>query len=470
VLQAAQRIPGDIGPRELAGRTDLQSLPFVTVDGEDARDFDDAVAWERGNTLWVAIADVGHYVTPGDPLDREAAARANSYYFPDCVLPMLPERLSNDLCSLRPGEDRLVLAARMELDERGRVLRSEFREAVIRSRARLTYEGVDRGDVPPELAPMVREMQAVSESMYRLRIAEGGIDFDIPEARVELGPGGATTGLLRRERTPSQRLIEEFMLAANQAAARTLSEAGVALPYRVHDGPDSEKLGDFLRVLRAYGYTVKKEEAVGTAQTINRLLARLAKDPRRKVFAYHLLRSMAQARYSERNIGHFGLGFPLYCHFTSPIRRYADLLVHRALRRRLRGERKPATDVPPGFGSLENVALHMSERERVAAGAEREIVKLKGIRFLADKIGNSYAGLITGLVSKGLFVELEEHAIEGFVHVTRMGGDRYEFSEPDMVMKGTRRGKTFRLGDRIRVRVEEASLPAMRIEFSLAGP
>ncbi|HLG21164.1 MAG TPA: VacB/RNase II family 3'-5' exoribonuclease [Bdellovibrionota bacterium] len=474
-LAEADRIGEDISPIEIARRKDLRALPFVTIDGEDARDHDDAVALESDGVLWIAIADVGHYVASDSALDRDALERGNSYYFPDTVLPMLPERLSNRICSLRPNEDRLVLAARVTITPDGTLSGAELFEGIIRSRARLTYEGVDRAlefgqdeTVPPELLPMLRKMLGVTTALFEKRISEGGIDFDLSETRVVLNQHGEVTEMARRVRTPSQRIVEELMLAANRGVAWVLTSAGYPVVYRVHDRPEEGKLMDFVNLLRNYGYKVKFTPRKADPRELDEILHRFNGDPRSRVFSYLALRSMSQAVYATKNIGHYGLGFTHYAHFTSPIRRYADLIVHRVVRRYLhKGSRGNETLFPPAYGSLENVALQISERERVAQTAEREIRKLKAIRFFLEKRGKEYSGFIVGMVPRGFFVELDEHSVDGFVHVDRMGRERYFFSEAEMVFRSSRGSRVFRLGAPVTVKVFEASIREFRLDFSL---
>ncbi|MFH1262545.1 MAG: RNB domain-containing ribonuclease [Pseudomonadota bacterium] len=499
-VEEANRIPETISDSDLAGRTDLRNLPFVTIDGADARDHDDAVTLDREGNLWVAIADVAHYVYPDRPLDREAASRGNSFYFPDRVVPMLPERLSNNLCSLRPNEDRLALAAKLRISPDGALTKTELFEVVIRSRARLTYEGVDRelsgrdidsaerlrggtsrrpggtlppksersgSDIPDDLLPMLSRMRELSQTMFKKRMSEGGIDFDLSETKVVLDDHGSVTAMARRERTPAQQIVEEFMLAANKGVAHTLDHKGFPVIFRVHEKPDARKLADFIYLLRAYGYTVSFDCSKADPIELDRLLHRFDKDPRGEVFSFLALRSMRQACYSPQNLGHYGLGFRDYLHFTSPIRRYADLVVHRMVRAFLQKKGTTEPSFPKNYGTLENISAYISSQERLAQTAEREVRLLKGIRFLSGRKKETFKGTIVGIVSQGMFVALDEHAVEGFLHVKNLGNDQFDLFEREKLLRGRRHGKTVRLGDRVTVRVEEASIPEFRLNFSV---
>ncbi len=477
VLLHSNEVSTKLTEKEISGRRDLRSLPFVTIDGADARDHDDAIVMEDSTTCWVAIADVGHYIAPDSPLDHEAASRANSYYFPDLVLPMLPERLSNNICSLRPKEDRLVLAAKLQFTLDGTLERTTLVGGIICSQARLTYEGVDeafaRGrasNVPPEILPMLRNLKTLAEKIFDSRMKEGGIDFDFSETKVILNEHGDVEAMARRVRTPSQRIVEELMLAANRGVAEVLGKAGYPLVYRIHYLPQPKKLKEYLNVLRAYGFKVRMEPEQADPKELGKVLLQIGSTPRGKVLTALALRAMAQAAYSPQNVGHYGLGFQEYVHFTSPIRRYADLVVHRQVRRYLRKENpKSGILFPPRFGSMENLSLHISALERTAQLAEREIQQLKGIRFLMKKRGRLFWGIVVGMIEHGFFVELEDHSVEGMVHVRRLPQDRYEFDPATMTFNGRKRGRVFRLGDRLRLRLEEASLEEARIDFSLAG-
>jgi ribonuclease R len=465
-IQEAQKIHRQ--PPPPGHRTDLRHIPFVTIDGADAKDHDDAVALDKHGNLWVAIADVAHYVRVGSALDQEACARGNSYYFPDSVLPMLPEILSNDLCSLKPEVDRLVLAVKMVLTSEGRLKDWQIVEGVIHSKARLTYEGVDAEFQNGKVDPMLQQMRNLADVVYRSRVKDGGIDFDLSEAKVVLNEHGGVEAMARRERTPSQRIIEEFMLLANKAVATELNRSGREAVYRIHDKPDSKKLEIFFELVRSQGIRCNLKASDGDPNKMGKVLVEISKSEKRKIFSYLALRTMSQAYYSTHNIGHYGLGFPLYVHFTSPIRRYADLLIHREVKRLLQHDRNKSEIFPRYFQSLENVCLHISQCERTAQLAEREIRSIKATRFLSERIGSKFRSMIVGVIKHGFFVELDEHAVEGFVPLFQLPRDRYVFNERELTLKGLRRKKIYRVGDRLSVRANKADLPMFRVDFSLA--
>ncbi len=473
VLKETHKIDFQLSPAEVHRRKDLRHLPFVTIDGADARDHDDAIALDPEGKVWVAIADVSHYVSPHSSTDEEAAARGNSYYFPDLVLPMLPEKLSNQICSLVPEKDRLCLAVSLEVSNDGKLGHVELFEAIIQSRARLTYEGVYQAlsssshhEVPTHLLPMLEKLSRLSEKMFRKRLSEGGIDFDLCETQVVLNTHGEVEALNRRERTPAQRIIEELMLAANKGVALILSQADYPSIYRVHERPDPKKLEDFLSIVRSYGFKATLDPFKADPHELDRLLKQFKNVKESKVFSSLTLRSMRQAFYSPQNIGHYGLGFSHYLHFTSPIRRYADLVVHRITKSFIHQE---ATShlFPKTYGTLENIALHISSQERLAQMAEREIRQLKGIRFLEHKIGKVFRGTIVGMIPKGIFVELEDHSVEGFVSAEKFHGDQYWFMEREMMFRGRKHGENIKLGQEVIVSVDEVIFSRARINFSL---
>ncbi len=473
----ASHVPRTVTAAEAAGREDRRDRFIVTIDGETARDFDDAVGLETApdgtRLLEVHIADVSHYVRPGTAIDREAVERGTSVYFPGMCIPMLPEELSNGICSLNPGEDRLAFAAFMTIDKAGRVTASRFGRTVIRSAARMTYtrvreivEGRDQGDgLPPGAVEHFRRLAALAEQMRRLREADGSIDFDLPEPQIELDLRGRITDIFRSERTVAHRLIEEFMLAANRAVAGRLADLERPVLYRIHEEPNAEKLLLFARFAEGLGDPLPKGKKI-TPLALSKLMRQVEGKPEAPVLNNLLLRSLPQARYSEENVGHFGLAFDRYTHFTSPIRRYPDLVVHRVLAAML-GD---AGGVAYKREELHVLGGHCSDRERAAVEAEREIVQVKKVRFLAERVGEEYDGFVVGVASFGIFVELVDHMVDGLVHVSSLEDDYYLFDEETQTLRGEHNGRTFRMGDKLRVRVESVSLERRRIDFRLVGP
>jgi ribonuclease R len=473
VAAAARRVPKTVPAAALPGRLDLRGLPIVTIDGENARDFDDAVLVEPdgdGFCLTVAVADVAHYVPPGSALDEEARARGTSVYFPDRVVPMLPEELSNGICSLRAGEDRLVKAVRLRLDAGGRVRDAAFHDAVIRSAARLTYTEVrqalvDRdAGVRARLGDLLGPLEAAERLTHRLaarRHARGALDFDLPEAEIVLDLRGRPEQIVRAERSIAHRLIEELMLAANEAVARELARRKLPFLHRVHEAPPDERMRELGRFVEGFGLRLALDRGRVTPKSLQALLARVDGRPEQRLIETVVLRSMQQARYAVEPLGHFGLATEHYTHFTSPIRRYPDLVVHRLLDVALHGRGR----VPPDLPAL---AEETSRRERTAMDAEREIVQLKKIQFMQDKVGETYDGIVSGVVPFGLFVELRDVFVDGLVHVSTLGDDFYELLETQHCLRGRRTRRTFRLADPIRVEVAGVSLERRRIDFVLA--
>jgi ribonuclease R len=463
-------------PVDTTGRADLRDLALVTIDGSDARDFDDAV-WaepdaDPGNSggwhIVVAIADVGHYVRPGSALDREAARRGNSVYFPDRVVPMLPEALSNELCSLKPEEDRACVAAHLWIDAGGRKRRHHFERAVMRSVARLTYDAVQaaRDEPAAHPLPLAAERLAALYGAFavldRARRARGALELDLAEHRVVLDGERRPIAVVPRPRLDSHRLIEEFMILANVAAAEQLEAARLPCLYRVHDAPDPEKLAalrDFLDELGLPGVTLAKGQVL-RPELFNQVLARAKETPEAAIVNQLVLRSQAQAVYSPNNIGHFGLALPRYAHFTSPIRRYADLVVHRAL------TVNPGR--PPVVGeSLAAIAEHISTTERRAAAAERAALDRYRARLLGGAIGTTYQARITGVAPFGLFVTLPESGADGLVPVSSLPSDYYDHDARRHRLVGRRSERTFALGDAVTVRLVEADAVGGRLMFRL---
>jgi ribonuclease R len=474
VVAAAARIPAHVPETAIAGRLDLRPLPIVTIDGENARDFDDAVLVEArpgGFRLTVAVADVAHYVAAGSVLDQEARARGTSVYFPDRVLPMLPEPLSNGICSLQPGVDRLVKAVRLDIDAEGRVRETSVHDAVIRSAARLTYTEVRqalvdrdpavRRDLDALLEPLARA-EVLARLLFARRQARGALDFDLPEAEVILDLRGRPEQIVRAERSIAHRIIEEFMLAANEAVARELARRGLPFLHRVHEAPAAEGLTALGRFLEGLGLRLRLDRGRVTPAAFQSVIGRVRGRPEERLVNTVLLRALPQARYAALPLGHFGLATDRYAHFTSPIRRYPDLVVHRILDVALGARGRVPAD-------LAAIAEESSARERVAMEAEREIVQLKKIQLMQDKVGRVFDGVVSGVTPFGVFVELRDLFVEGLVHVSALDDDHYEHLPERHALRGRRTRRMLRVGDPLSVRVAAVSIERRQIDFAPAG-
>ncbi len=552
-LEEAQDAPAIISTAELHRRRDFRSLPIVTIDGETARDFDDAVLVRmlpNGNfELQVHIADVAHYVTPGSPLDQEARLRGTSVYFPDRAVPMLPLELSTDICSLRPQVDRLVMSCVMEMDHRGEMVGYELSEGVIRSAERMTYTAVNavlEGDaaISERYAPLVASfelMRDLAVILNRKRERRGSIDFDLPEPVIAFDEFGLMKSIARSERNIAHRLIEEFMLSANECVAHHLESRHVASLYRVHEKPDAKRVYDFEVIAATFGYSLgvgalpihrvqmkaDRRAAHGTGKRVReievpeevhitprmyqKLTEKIAGKPEERILSYLMLRSLKQARYSEENLGHFALAATSYTHFTSPIRRYPDLIVHRILKSVLRestsaaeaanpsssGTTRPeaapfqnkaspwskrrstadgsraGTPAPDGSSGpisveeLHDIAEESSQSERRADDAERELLEWKKVKFMQDRVGEDFDGLIISVTKFGFFVELTELFVEGLVPLNTLTNDRYTYHENTREIIGQRLRKTYRLGERIRVLVDRIDPVEKKIQFAV---
>jgi len=480
VLAESTLLPADPAAADSAGREDLRHLPFVTIDGETARDFDDAVCLEPhgrgGHRLYVAIADVSHYVRPGSALDAEAATRGTSVYFPDRAVPMLPPELSNQLCSLNPERPRLVLVADMLYDRNGHRQSSRFYRGVITSQARLTYTTVAavlseaktpdierrRQEIEP-LLPQLRQMMELMRQLLRKRLAAGSLDLDLPEALVDLSEEGRSIGVRLFQRNDAHRLIEELMLEANCAVATFLSERQVPFPYRVHEPPDAADIDELNEFLQVFGLSVHYDGKV-RPQDVQDLLNKLASHPLARVLSRLVLRSLKQAHYSTFNHGHFGLAFPTYCHFTSPIRRYPDLIVHRQLGNVIDGNLEAARTEPD---VVEAASVRSSQCERSAMEAERAMLDLRKAEFMCGHLLEPEPGTIVSVLSFGFFVELDAYPIEGLVRADSLKDDRYYFIEEEHALKGVRTRQRFRLGDRVLVEATDVSLRRREIDFTV---
>jgi len=544
VIDEAQAIEPMISSAELRGRRDYRKQPIVTIDGETARDFDDAVLvrkLENGNyELQVHIADVGHYVTDGSSLDQEARLRGTSVYFPDRAVPMLPLELSTDICSLRPHLDRLVMSCVMEIDHQGEIVGYELHPGVIRSAERMTYTAVNavlEGDKSVReryhsLVPSFELMRELAGILNRKRQRRGSIDFDLPEPVIEFEEG-LMVGVTRTERNWAHRLIEEFMLSANESVASYLEGKGVPSLYRIHEKPDPKKVYDFETIAASFGYslgvgplpirrvqmkadrrerygsgrrapTVELPEDVHiTPRMYQKLVQKIEGKPEERILSYLMLRSLKQARYSEVNEGHFALAAPTYTHFTSPIRRYPDLIVHRILKQALASEdgggrgapahsetpgpwskrstvdRRPSTAKPSSDGhqqgpidldELHDIAESSSDTERRADEAERELIEWKKVKFMQDKVGEEFDGLVISVTKFGFFVELMDMFIEGLVPLATLTDDRYTYRENTKQIVGERSRKTYSLGQRVRVLVDRIDPVQHKINFSVVEP
>ena len=494
VARIADGVPTEVRDADRVDRTDLRDVPFTTIDPETARDFDDAVAIESlpngGTRLWVAVADVSHYVRERSPIDVEALRRGCSIYLPNRAIPMLPEPLSANICSLVPEQDRLAMVVRIDLDRQAQPVASEFFTAIIHSRARMDYPGVaaalagdtrgKRKKYEPFL-PALRAMDSLARQMRTTRIARGALDFDIPEPFIELDHDDPrlVRDIRRSRRDPAERqaysMIEEFMLAANEAVARSFGERKEDTVWRIHDAPDRARLEEFSVLAQNYGIQFDVD-AARTPAGLKRVLERLKGHPAEKALSFQLLRSLKQATYDVVNLGHFGLASTDYLHFTSPIRRYPDLIVHRLLKSRLAGQGKPAggfkapsvAPVPDRY-ALQKMAAESSFSERSAMEVEREVVDLYRAFFLRDRIGDVFDGVISGVMGFGVFVVVDQPFVEGLVRVEALSDDYYVFDEASAKLVGRRSGRTFALGDSVRVEVQSVSVVRRKIDFALAG-
>jgi len=501
VTEQAESIPNAIAPGELAGRRDFRALEIVTIDGETARDFDDAVWVDRlpnGNyTLQVHIADVSHYVRSGTPIDTEARLRGTSVYFPDRAVPMLPFELSTNICSLNPHVDRLVLSAILEIDHHGEIIGQDFTAGVIRSVERMTYTNVHRlleGDTMLRdryrtLVERFELMRELALALNRKRMRRGSIDFDLPEPLIEFDQFGAMTAVTRAPRNIAHRLIEEFMLSANEAVASHLENSGIASIYRIHEKPDARRVMEFEEVAAHFGYslgigaipvrkfgmtdrhrdgTKRRREIVLPDAGVpissghyQRLVSKIEGKAEERILSYLMLRSLKQARYSADNAGHFALAADTYTHFTSPIRRYPDLTIHRLLRAVL------GAKATPSESELSSIADECSQSERRAADAERELVEWKKVKFMAERIGQDFDALIISTAKYGLFVELADLFIEGLVPIDTLPGDQYTYQENVRKIVGKHTRREFAIGDQVRVILDRVDANERKLQFSL---
>lgn len=459
-----------------AKRKDLRSLPTVTIDGERAKDFDDAVSiklTEHGYRLWVHIADVGHYVGWNSTIDSEARKRGTSIYFPDRVIPMLPKELSEDLCSLRPKVERLSFTVEMDFDRDGERVKAKFYPSLIKSDERMTYTSVRKilvdydGKERERYDYLLGEFELMNELcgiLRKRRLERGSLDFDLPEPEVLLDLQGRPEAILRAERNLAHMIIEEFMIAANEAVAVHLESLGMPSLYRIHEEPDPMKLEEIIRAIRPATRLGKKQLKPAD---FSRLLVEIKGTPGEEVINYMVLRSLKQARYSPINVGHFGLASKCYTHFTSPIRRYPDLAVHRILREVLTKKHLPDKRIKELEGLLPDIAFHSSRMERLSDEAEREVMDAMRVWFMKDKSGEEYEGVVVGLTPYGLKVRLKEFYVEGFIHVSYMTDDFYTYNERAVSLVGRNTARAFKIGKELRVRVDKVDMEEREILFGI---
>ena len=480
LLAEVATLPDTVVESDLEGREDIRHLPLVTIDGDDSKDFDDAVyATKRPDGSWrliVAIADVAHYVKPASALDEEAIKRGNSVYFPQRVIPMLPEKLSNDLCSLNPHVDRLCMVADLSLNADGSVRRSRFYNGVMHSHARLTYNTVakivvDQDETLREthkaLVKQLDQLYELYHALRALRDARGAIDFDSVETKIVFDEDRKIDRIEPVHRNDAHKLIEECMLLANESVAKHLSKAKLPTLYRLHESPPEEKLADLHKFLADFRLQLCGGGETPTAMDYTRLINSIQEHPSKELIETVLLRSMAQATYSPKEGGHFGLAYEHYLHFTSPIRRYPDLMVHRGLKHLIAKGKK--ADWPWTEAALEQLGQQCSTTERRADEAVRDATNWLKCEYLSHFVGDTFMGAVTSVASFGLFVQLDHLFVEGMVHVTELGNEYFHYDPSKHIMMGERTGKAYRLGDRIAVQVAKVNLDERKVDFSLPG-
>ena len=477
-IKEAGNIPQQVTAAMLKNRRDLRDMPTVTIDGEKARDFDDAISIQKiksGYRLWVHIADVANYVQEKTYLDEEAYQRGTSVYLPDRAIPMLPLALSNGICSLNPNVDRLTLTCQMDISPAGDILNYDIYESVINSNERMTYTAVREilvirnAFLRRRYSGLLNEFELMGELMEILRAKRskrGSIDFDLPEPEIILDLQGRIADIIRAERNMAHQIVEEFMLAANETVARHIEKQKAPFIYRIHEEPSEDKLADLAEFLATIGITLPLAKKIRPLH-LQKALAKAKDTPEETLINTVLLRTMKQARYSEENAGHFGLAAETYTHFTSPIRRYPDLIVHRILKADMHGKLKDNRYTEKLLESLPKAAIHCSSRERTAMEAERDVVAMLKLRFMENKLGEVYDGIITGVTQFGFFVQLRELFVEGLVHISTLTDDYYHYLEKMRCLRGERRKRTYRIGDEVTVQVARVDTASKRIDFSL---
>lgn len=477
VLAEADQVPDTINEKDLVGRRDLREQLIVTIDGEDAKDLDDAVTVKKlanGNYfLGVHIADVSNYVTEGSQLDREAYERGTSVYLTDRVIPMIPQRLSNGICSLNPHVPRLTMSCEMEIDPNGQVVSHDIFPSVIQTTERMTYTAVNQileeqdeqvMERYKQIVPMFQEMQELHQILEEMRIRRGAISFEDREAKILVEPDGQPTDILLRSRGVGERLIESFMLAANETVAEHFNKRNFPFIYRIHEQPKEEKMQRFFDFASALGIVVRGTKGTITPKDLQKVIENVEDKPESAVINTMLLRSMQQARYSEDNFGHYGLAAEYYTHFTSPIRRYPDLIVHRLIRSY--GQDPSEANQTYWENELPEIAEHSSKMERRAVEAEREVDAMKKAEYMMDKVGEEFEGIISSVVKFGLFIELP-NTIEGLIHINELKQDYFHFIENHLALVGERTGLTFKIGQKVRVKVIKADPEERAIDFEL---
>ncbi|MED1809502.1 ribonuclease R [Bacillus subtilis] len=480
-MEQASSTPDTIDEKDLKDRRDLRDQVIVTIDGADAKDLDDAVTvtkFDNGSyKLGVHIADVSHYVTENSPIDKEALERGTSVYLVDRVIPMIPHRLSNGICSLNPKVDRLTLSCEMTINSQGQVTEHEIFQSVIKTTERMTYSDVNKILVDDDeelkqkyepLVPMFKDMERLAQILRDKRMDRGAVDFDFKEAKVLVDDEGAVKDVVIRERSVAEKLIEEFMLVANETVAEHFHWMNVPFIYRIHEEPNAEKLQKFLEFVTTFGYVVKGTAGNIHPRALQSILDAVRDRPEETVISTVMLRSMKQAKYDPQSLGHFGLSTEFYTHFTSPIRRYPDLIVHRLIRTYLINGKVDEATQEKWAERLPDIAEHTSSMERRAVDAERETDDLKKAEYMLDKIGEEFDGMISSVTNFGMFVELP-NTIEGLVHVSFMTDDYYRFDEQHFAMIGERTGNVFRIGDEITVKVVDVNKDERNIDFEIVG-
>ncbi|HLR40370.1 MAG TPA: ribonuclease R [Virgibacillus sp.] len=481
VLDQAANAPEVISEKEIEGRRDLRDETIVTIDGADAKDLDDAISVKKldnGNyQLGVYIADVSYYIDKDSPMDKEAFERGTSVYLVDRVIPMIPHRLSNGICSLNPHVDRLTLGCEMEITLQGEIVNHSIFPSVIRSKERMTYRDVNKILVDQDeevrekyqnLVPMFEAMAKLAQILNGKRMGRGAIDFDFKEAKVLVDENGKSTDVVLRERSVGERLIEEFMLAANETVAEHFHWLDVPFIHRIHEEPDEGKLQHFFEFIAGLGYVVKGTANEVHPQALQKVIEKVQGEKEEMIVSKLMLRSMKQAKYDPQSIGHFGLASEFYTHFTSPIRRYPDLIVHRLIRTYLIDKQMDKKTIDHWKNNLPEIARHTSEMERAAVDTERETDDLKKAEYMEDKIGEEFEGVISSVTSFGMFVELE-NTVEGLVHVSYLTDDYYHFDDRSHALIGERTAKIYRIGDEVKVRVISVNLDEHVVDFELVS-